>query len=195
MSQETRRFLGSVTARTLRIAQPGRSLLPVSRLACREEILAGAVATTRRRPRSPARASAGNAMSTILGFDTYDFRFPTSTDLDGSDAMNPSPDYSAAYVVIRTNAADPADSGAVRAGHRGRAVVAGGRPRLLRGPAAGSVRARMADVRLRLAGLHAGGQLRGGGRAGRDLLEPRLSPAEWHAVFCANAIAAHRLTP
>lgn len=39
-------------------------------------------------------------MSTILEFDTYDFRFPTSTDLDGSDAMNPSPDYSAAYVVI-----------------------------------------------------------------------------------------------
>lgn len=43
-------------------------------------------------------------MSTILGFDTYDFRFPTSTDLDGSDAMNPSPDYPAAYAVIRTHA-------------------------------------------------------------------------------------------
>jgi L-fuconate dehydratase len=42
----------------------------------------------------------------ILGFDTYDVRFPTSRDLDGSDAMNPSPDYSAAYLVLRTDAAD-----------------------------------------------------------------------------------------
>ena len=31
---------------------------------------------------------------------TYDVRFPTSRQLDGSDAMNPFPDYSAAYVVI-----------------------------------------------------------------------------------------------
>ena len=55
-------------------------------------------------------------MSTILGFDTYDVRFPTSRRLDGSDAMNPSPDYSAAYVVLRTDAADPADGSAL-AGH------------------------------------------------------------------------------
>jgi L-fuconate dehydratase len=45
-------------------------------------------------------------MSKITGFDTYDVRFPTSRTLDGSDAMNPSPDYSAAYVVIRTDASD-----------------------------------------------------------------------------------------
>ena len=56
-------------------------------------------------------------MSTILGFDTYDVRFPTSLRLDGSDAMNPSPDYSAAYVVLRTDAADPAEPGAALAGH------------------------------------------------------------------------------
>jgi len=56
-------------------------------------------------------------MSSILGFDTYDVRFPTSLRLDGSDAMNPSPDYSAAYVVIRTDAADPAEPGATLAGH------------------------------------------------------------------------------
>ncbi|HEY2672426.1 MAG TPA: L-fuconate dehydratase, partial [Rugosimonospora sp.] len=37
---------------------------------------------------------------------TYDVRFPTSRDLDGSDAMNPDPDYSAAYVVLRTDAGD-----------------------------------------------------------------------------------------
>jgi L-fuconate dehydratase len=42
----------------------------------------------------------------ILGFDTYDVRFPTSRDLDGSDAMNASPDYSAAYLVLRTDSAD-----------------------------------------------------------------------------------------
>ena len=45
-------------------------------------------------------------MTTILGFDTYDVRFPTSRHLDGSDAMNPNPDYSAAYLVLRTDAAD-----------------------------------------------------------------------------------------
>ncbi len=39
----------------------------------------------------------------ITEFDTYDLRFPTSLHLDGSDAMNPDPDYSAAYVVLRTN--------------------------------------------------------------------------------------------
>ncbi|MFD2567063.1 L-fuconate dehydratase [Pseudotenacibaculum haliotis] len=32
-----------------------------------------------------------------------DIRFPTSKSLDGSDAMNPDPDYSAAYVIIKTN--------------------------------------------------------------------------------------------
>ena len=33
-----------------------------------------------------------------------DIRFPTSRALDGSDAMNPDPDYSAAYVVLETDA-------------------------------------------------------------------------------------------
>jgi L-fuconate dehydratase len=47
----------------------------------------------------------------ITGFDTYDVRFPTSRTLAGSDAMNPAPDYSAAYVVIRTDAPDPALAG------------------------------------------------------------------------------------
>ena len=46
-------------------------------------------------------------MSTrIAALETADVRFPTSRDLDGSDAMNPDPDYSAAYVVLRTDAAD-----------------------------------------------------------------------------------------
>ncbi|MGW1680752.1 L-fuconate dehydratase [Saccharopolyspora sp. NPDC002376] len=42
----------------------------------------------------------------ITGLRTCDVRFPTSRELDGSDAMNPDPDYSAAYVVIETDADD-----------------------------------------------------------------------------------------
>ena len=42
----------------------------------------------------------------ILAVDTHDIRFPTSREHDGSDAMNPDPDYSAAYVVLRTDAVD-----------------------------------------------------------------------------------------
>jgi L-fuconate dehydratase len=38
----------------------------------------------------------------ITSVDAYDVRFPTSLELDGSDAMNPDPDYSAAYAVLRT---------------------------------------------------------------------------------------------
>jgi L-fuconate dehydratase len=45
-------------------------------------------------------------MSVFVSLDTYDVRFPTSRELDGSDAMNPDPDYSAAYVVLRTDAED-----------------------------------------------------------------------------------------
>ncbi len=38
-----------------------------------------------------------------------DVRFPTSENLDGSDAMNPDPDYSAAYVILKTD--DPSVEG------------------------------------------------------------------------------------
>ncbi|HTJ56174.1 MAG TPA: L-fuconate dehydratase [Devosiaceae bacterium] len=41
----------------------------------------------------------------ITGLRTFDLRFPTSQALDGSDAMNPDPDYSAAYVVLETDGA------------------------------------------------------------------------------------------
>lgn len=40
---------------------------------------------------------------TIIGLDVTDVRFPTSLTLDGSDAMNKNPDYSAAYVVLRAS--------------------------------------------------------------------------------------------
>ncbi len=42
-------------------------------------------------------------MTTITGLEPHDLRFPTSLSLDGSDAMNPDPDYSAAYVVLKTD--------------------------------------------------------------------------------------------
>jgi len=45
-------------------------------------------------------------VSRIVALDTSDIRFPTSLSLDGSDAMNPDPDYSAAYVIVRTDAED-----------------------------------------------------------------------------------------
>ena len=53
-------------------------------------------------------------MSRITALETRDVRFPTSTTLDGSDAMNPDPDYSASYVRVATDAAD---------GHEGHAFV------------------------------------------------------------------------
>lgn len=45
-------------------------------------------------------------MSSIISVETADVRFPTSVDLDGSDAMNPDPDYSAAYLRLVTDAGD-----------------------------------------------------------------------------------------
>ena len=51
----------------------------------------------------------------VLALDTYDIRFPTSREHDGSDAMNPDPDYSAAYVVLRTDTVDA--QGHALAGH------------------------------------------------------------------------------
>jgi L-fuconate dehydratase len=40
---------------------------------------------------------------TITGVSARDIRFPTSQGLHGSDAMNPDPDYSAAYVILHTD--------------------------------------------------------------------------------------------
>jgi L-fuconate dehydratase len=45
-------------------------------------------------------------VTTIAALETSDIRFPTSRELDGSDAVNPDPDYSAAYVIVRTDADD-----------------------------------------------------------------------------------------
>jgi L-fuconate dehydratase len=45
-------------------------------------------------------------MSTVVALLTSDVRFPTSSSLDGSDAMNLDPDYSAAYVRVVTDSDD-----------------------------------------------------------------------------------------
>ena len=42
-------------------------------------------------------------MTIVRSMRVLDVRFPTSQHLDGSDAMNPDPDYSAAYVVLETD--------------------------------------------------------------------------------------------
>src|SRR3990167_2981735 len=39
----------------------------------------------------------------ITDLEVKDIRFPTSRELAGSDAMNLDPDYSAAYVILKTN--------------------------------------------------------------------------------------------
>lgn len=46
------------------------------------------------------------ATITITDIQVLDIRFPTSKTLDGSDAMNPDPDYSAAYVILKTDVED-----------------------------------------------------------------------------------------
>jgi L-fuconate dehydratase len=50
-------------------------------------------------------------MITITGCRARDIRFPTSRQADGSDAMNPDPDYSAAYVVLTTDRGGPEGHG------------------------------------------------------------------------------------
>jgi L-fuconate dehydratase len=48
-------------------------------------------------------AAACRTGSRIAALECYDVRFPTSLEHDGSDAMNPDPDYSASYAVLRTD--------------------------------------------------------------------------------------------
>lgn len=61
-------------------------------------------------------------MATISQVDVQDVRFPTSLELDGSDAVNVDPDYSAAYVTV---SADSGESGYgfVFTGGRGNEIV------------------------------------------------------------------------
>jgi L-fuconate dehydratase len=52
---------------------------------------------------SAATSTSTTAGVRITGLRVEDLRFPTSQQLDGSDAMNPDPDYSAAYVILETS--------------------------------------------------------------------------------------------
>ena len=52
-------------------------------------------------------------MPKITGFRTVDVRFPTSRALDGSDAMNKDPDYSAAYLILETDSPELSGHGLV----------------------------------------------------------------------------------
>jgi L-fuconate dehydratase len=61
------------------------------------------------RGRDGIGGGAAGTPTRIVQIDVVDLRFPTSLALDGSDAMNPDPDYSAAYCIIRTD--DPALTG------------------------------------------------------------------------------------
>jgi L-fuconate dehydratase len=58
----------------------------------------------------------------ITAMTVRDVRFPTSLSLDGSDAMHRSPDYSAAYVVLRTDDEDVSGHGLTFTNGRGTEV-------------------------------------------------------------------------
>ena len=47
----------------------------------------------------------------IVGLDARDIRFPTSRHMHGSDAMNPDPDYSCAYVTLEMSAGEQSGNG------------------------------------------------------------------------------------
>ena len=63
-------------------------------------------------------------MTTITTITTTDVRFPTSRELDGSDAMNPDPDYSAAYVVLQADDGSRGDGFVFTIGRGNEVVVA-----------------------------------------------------------------------
>ena len=62
-------------------------------------------------------------MTRITTLDAIDVRFPTSRTLAGSDAMNPAPDYSATYVILRTDRPDLEGHGLAFTIGRGNEVV------------------------------------------------------------------------
>ena len=62
-------------------------------------IIVAAVALDRVRVRRPPE----NQLMKIRDLEILDLRFPTSRTNDGTDAMHPDPDYSAAYVILKTD--------------------------------------------------------------------------------------------
>ena len=65
---------------------------------------------TNRPPSADQSHAALLPAAVITGLDVRDVRFPTSRELDGSDAMNPLPDYSAAYLTLKTSAGQEGNS-------------------------------------------------------------------------------------
>jgi L-fuconate dehydratase len=61
-------------------------------------------------------------VSRIASIVTEDIRFPTSLELDGSDAVNVDPDYSTAYVTVRTDGGEVGHAFVFTAG-RGNEIV------------------------------------------------------------------------
>jgi L-fuconate dehydratase len=55
------------------------------------------------RPESYPQGAPVSPGPRIVALDSFDIRFPTSIQHDGSDAMNPDPDYSAAYAILGTD--------------------------------------------------------------------------------------------
>lgn len=62
-------------------------------------------------------------MAKVVSVQTQDVRFPTSLELDGSDAVNVDPDYSAAYVQITTDTGETGH-GLVFSAGRGNEIIA-----------------------------------------------------------------------
>jgi L-fuconate dehydratase len=104
-------------------------------------------------------------VTTVETFRTVDVRFPTSRQLDGSDAMNPDPDYSAAYVRIGCDDASEGDGFVFTIGRGNEVVVSALRAleRLLVGRSVGTpgdladtARALLHDSQLRWLGPEKG---------------------------------------
>ncbi len=83
--------------------------------------------------------------TTITGFDTHDLRFPTSQHLDGSDAMNPDPDYSAACVVLKTSSSEHTGHGMTFTIGRGNELCVAGIQSLTKLIVGSTVESLMAD--------------------------------------------------
>ena len=65
-------------------------------------------------------------MVVVVDVVVSDVRFPTSEGMHGSDAMHPDPDYSATYVVLKTDTAEHEGHGLTFTIGRGNEIVKAG---------------------------------------------------------------------
>lgn len=128
---------------------------------------------------TPETAAVRRDSDTITGFVVSDVRFPTSRHRDGSDAMNPFPDYSAAYLELRTSGADVGYALVFTTGRGNELQVAA--IRAMESLVAGvSVDDALADVRAFSSRLTTDGQLR--------WLGPDKGPVHMAAGAVVNAL-------